>query len=335
LPDASRQNARTCSEQRGFGKISYFSKICPNYSHRFKGFYLRNKYAIFVFERVRFIVQHHDKNMVIASVIIGYYQHLANLELILHALAAQSETHFECIVAEDDDCAETKVFLATIQAVLPFRVLHVSQPDLGFRKCKALNQAVRVANSAYLIFIDGDCLPHTHFVRAHTHHAEIGIANYGRRVMLSAKHTQHIYRMLANLVPPSRILSELTLVSIWRMGGTRLKYGLYLPWMPIAKPSQKSGIWGCNWSIHKSDLAKVNGFDEDFTKPGYGEDTDIEYRLFQTGLQLRYLKYAAVQYHLDHSLNYLDTQENELLMKRKRESGEVWAKNGLVKGEVS
>jgi linoleoyl-CoA desaturase len=44
--------------------------------------------------------------MVIASVIVGYYQHLANLELILHALAAQTEINFECIVAEDDDCAE-------------------------------------------------------------------------------------------------------------------------------------------------------------------------------------------------------------------------------------
>jgi hypothetical protein len=65
-----------------------------------------------------------------------------------------------------------------------------------------------------------------------------------------------------------------TLFSLLITGCGRLDAALYLPFVP-APIEKKSGIWGCNWSIHKKDLYAVNGFDEDYVAAGIGEDTDI------------------------------------------------------------
>ncbi|MEE1258562.1 MAG: galactosyltransferase-related protein [Paludibacteraceae bacterium] len=48
--------------------------------------------------------------------------------------------------------------------------------------------------------------------------------------------------------------------------------------------TQKGGLLGCNFGIYKSDLLKVNGFDERFLAPATGEDTDLEARLARIGI---------------------------------------------------
>jgi hypothetical protein len=45
------------------------------------------------------------------------------------------------------------------------------------------------------------------------------------------------------------------------------------------KRDKKAHLVGCNFSCFKSDLEKINGFDEDFSMPTTGEDTDIERRM--------------------------------------------------------
>ena len=44
-----------------------------------------------------------------------------------------------------------------------FEIKHVSQEDVGFRKCKILNEAIKIA-SKNIIIIDGDCLLHHKFL---------------------------------------------------------------------------------------------------------------------------------------------------------------------------
>ena len=39
--------------------------------------------------------------------------------------------------------------------------------DKGFRKSKILNHAISKCKSDYIVFLDGDCLPHKHFIRDH------------------------------------------------------------------------------------------------------------------------------------------------------------------------
>ena len=49
-----------------------------------------------------------------------------------------------------------------------------------------------------------------------------------------------------------------------------------------------------------SDMLKINGFDEDFEQPYYGEDTDIDRRAVLMGLEKISVRNIAIQYHMWH-----------------------------------
>ncbi len=272
------------------------------------------------------------------SLIIAVYKNIAALELIFDTLSLQSFKNFEVIVAEDNDDAVMKVFIAAAQQKYFFPILHVSQPDIGFRKTHALNAALRLAQTDYIVFIDGDCLLHRHFLKQHYLLRENQIALFGRRVMMSEKisekiltHENEYTRQVLLTDKKSDYKSNIklpTLLSLLITGCGRLDAALYLPFMP-APIEKESGIWGCNWSIHKKNLYSVNGFDEDYVAAGIGEDTDIEWRLKKNGVQLKKIKFHALQYHLYHSENYSDTAKNEQLMVKKIEAGLFFCKNGL------
>lgn len=254
------------------------------------------------------------------SLVIAVYKNIPALDLILRGLEQQSFRDFEVVIAEDNESLEMKNFIETTQKQSFFTLKHVSQPDKGFQKDKALNKAVAFSDSDYIVFIDGDCMLHKHFLKAHFENREEGIALFGRRVMLSEKMTAQLYSHAT--------ISDMSLYQLLITHCKRIDCAFYLPFLP--SPIQTTtGIWGCNWSIHKKSLIAVNGFDEDFIKPGFGEDTDIEWRLFQLGIKLKKIKFRAIQYHLHHEENYDNTLENEKLMGEKRIQGKVFCKNGL------
>lgn len=256
------------------------------------------------------------------SLIIAVYKNIPALDLILRGLQNQSFKDFEVIIAEDNDGAEMQNFIENARQQFFFPIKHISQPDNGFQKDKALNKSVAVAAADYLVFIDGDCIPHRHFLKAHFENRTEGYALFGRRVMLSEKFTNTLARNEAN---PA--------INIFNLIVTRCKRidcAFYLPFLKN-KIQTITAIWGCNWSIHKKHIVDVNGFDEDYLKPGYGEDTDIEWRLFKIGIQLKKIKNKAIQYHLHHRENYADTLENEKLMLKKQAAGKFFCENGLSK----
>lgn len=140
--------------------------------------------------------------------------------------------------------------------------------------------------------------------------------------MLSEKSTAALYNRGE--------IAGLDLITLWLNKSKRLDCSLYLPFMPTPVQN-RAGIWGCNWSIHKESLVAVNGFDEDYLLPGFGEDTDIEWRLFGHGIQLKKLKYQAIQYHLHHPLNYRSVEINRQLMEKKMAENKIRCLNGLEK----
>ena len=70
----------------------------------------------------------------------------------------------------------------------------------------------------------------------------------------------------------------------------------------------------CNMSFWKADIAKVNGFNEDFV--GWGlEDSDFIARMRRAGVKKRWLKFGGVQYHLWHQERQLvDGEARERLV---------------------
>lgn len=231
----------------------------------------------------------------IATVIIAFYKRLDFLDKIFEGLKNQSQQGFEVIVAEDDNSILTIDFIAKKQHYLPYPIKLVSQEDKGFRKNKILNGALKMASSETILFLDGDCIPHKHFVKQYCNHITRGTACFGRRVMLGKMFT-------SNLLLRQGIRSLQILLMIFS-DSKKIEEGLYFPWLKKIKKEYR-GIWGCNWGINKQDLIEVNGFDEDYVHASVGEDNDIEWRLRLNGIHFKSLKHKAIVFHMYHKENY-------------------------------
>lgn len=241
------------------------------------------------------------------SVIISHYNNVANLALLLDALTKQSATGFEVIVSEDGEDAKTKAFLAAQH--YPFFIQHTTQEDKGFRKNRILNTSIKAAKGSFLVFIDGDCIPHKHFVRAYQKMQNSNKICYGRRVMLSEKLTAQLRE--------KKQFNGLSLLGLFLGGATALKEGVYSPFLPLN--FKERGLKGCNWGIKKELLLQINGFDEVYVFATVGEDDDVEWRLKGIGLQKHSMKNKAIVYHLYHKRTYNQqgTQINQKLMQER------------------
>src|SRR5690242_14771033 len=102
------------------------------------------------------------------TVVVAVYNAAHYLELVLCALRRQSMPDFEVVIADDGSGPPIAELLGTAAGGLLLR--HCWQPDEGFRKNRMLNEAVARSATDYLLFIDGDCVPHRHFVRDHWLH---------------------------------------------------------------------------------------------------------------------------------------------------------------------
>ncbi len=258
------------------------------------------------------------------SIIISIYKRLDFLSLVFLGLRRQSYKDFEVILAEDDNDPLTKEFIVRQNPGLFFPVRHVSQKDAGFRKAAILNKAILAAQTNFIVFLDGDTIPHKHFIANYAKNIENNTMLYGRRVMLSEKITRQLIE--------GDSLNQLTLSNIIFSGSGKIKEGIYLPDF-LRKKNKNRGIWGCNWGISRENLIKVNGFDENYKYAGIAEDEDIEWRLFKLGVKRRSLKHRAIVYHLFHPFNYTmeEVMTNRNMLTEKKNKGEVFCNNGIFK----
>lgn len=255
------------------------------------------------------------------SLVISVYSDVISLSAVLKSIAVQTMHNFEVIIAQDSN---SSVFDELIKSYAnKFPILHLQQEDNGFLKNKILNEAIRVSTSDKLVFIDGDCVIHPAFLSQYEKNINRGVLCMGRRVDLDKKTTEFIKSGKA--IYPG-------IIQMIKNGTTRVEERFYLPWLPQML-SSKPKLLGCNMGWHKSDLVHLNGFDEDYTNPGYGEDSDIEWRAKAAGMSVFSMRYKAIQYHLDHARP--DRQKavtvSQKLFEQKKEEGRFRCINGMVK----
>lgn len=264
--------------------------------------------------------------MVKVSIIVSYYKALDNLEIILNALNCQSKKDFEVIISEDDNNKETFVFLEENWHKYNFQILHTNQEeDNGFRKTTMLNKSIKIANGEIMVFIDGDCVPHKHFVKSYIKNIEENVVLKGRRVMLSETITLKLKKTIN--------FKYLSILKILFSRSKKKKNGLYNSFFNLSYKSDTMWLLGCNWGIYKDLLYKVNGFDEDYVRASVGEDNDIEWRLKKIGVRGKSLKNKAIVYHLYHKGKYSkeDLFFNKRILKNKKEKNKWFCENGLKK----
>ena len=222
------------------------------------------------------------------TVLINTYENPVALDAVLARLARARELADELVVADDGSGVSTREVVAKWQKRAPMPVRHAWQEHRGFRRARALNTAITLAQGDYLVFLDGDCLPSPRFASDHRALAEDGCFVQCRRCFVEEG------------CVPDALAGRKTLLQL-ALGGkiTGLFKSFRLPWPVIRRDQELKGILGCNLAIWKKDLVAVNGYDESYE--GWGkEDSDLAARLYHAGLRRKFVHGRAIVYHLNH-----------------------------------
>ena len=224
------------------------------------------------------------------SVAVITYNWPAALELVLRALAAQSEPPFEVIVTDDGSQPATRELLERMAQDYPVRLVHLWQPDDSARMSRARNRAIAAAQGDYIILLDGDMVAEHHFIADHRTFARPGCFAQGSRVLTDAGLTRHMLE------------HDLIMPGFFSRGIERRRHTLRLTPLAhwYARPGiKRRGIKSCNMAFWRDDLLRVNGFNEAMT--GWGrEDTELAARAFHIGLLRRDIRFSALATHLYH-----------------------------------
>jgi glycosyltransferase involved in cell wall biosynthesis len=233
------------------------------------------------------------------SVVITTYNRPDALEAVVRACFTQTDKNFEIIIADDGSTANTLACVEHLAATAPMPLRHVWQPDQGFRAAMARNRGTLAARGDYIVFLDGDCIPQRDFVARHRALSQPGCLVSGSRILMSERLTRRVLEQnvdVAGAGPAARLR--------WRLAGdlNKTPQALGLRWPDLGR-TRRSFSWrrikSCNLGVWRSDLERVNGFDESFVGWGY-EDSDLVLRLFHAGVARKDGAFATEVFHLWH-----------------------------------
>ena len=247
------------------------------------------------------------------SVIVSTYNREDALDVVLRALARQSDRNFEIVVADDGSGPATARVVRDWAARNPVPIKHVWHEDRGFRLAEIRNRGIRASSGAYIVFLDGDCIARRDFVAKHRRLAEPRWFVTGTRILLSRELTD-------------RILHEGLEPELWglaRFMAHRLRHHfnrvaplLALRLGPMRKlmAHRWRGARGSNMAFWRADLERVGGFDTSFS--GWGrEDSDIFIRMIRAGVRRKDGRFASGVLHLWHpdaDRSHLDDNDRQL-----------------------
>jgi glycosyltransferase involved in cell wall biosynthesis len=262
------------------------------------------------------------------SVVITTYNRPDALEAVVEACFLQDDKNFEIIIADDGSTANTRDCIERLAARSPVPLTHVWQPDDGFRAAMARNRGTLAATGDYIIFLDGDCVPQRDFIRRHRALAQPGFLVSGSRILLSQRLTERALREhidVAGMKVGERLRHRLA-------GDMNKVIQTMLRWPDLGRVRRKFSwrrIKSCNLAVWKSDLVKVNGFDESFTGWGH-EDSDLVVRLFHAGVLRKDGALATEVLHLWHREAQRDQESsNRKVVLERAANGTTQATIGL------
>lgn len=270
------------------------------------------------------------------SVIISFYNKSELLQYIFAGLEKQTFTDFEVIISDDGSRESVVAEVRKMMEASPLKTQHVWHEDNGFRKNSILNKSVMKSQGEYLVFIDGDCLPHPKFLEEHWKLRQKGVTVAGRRINLSANISNQIsVKKIKDGYLGGKITYDIVMDAIrhnnphWE-NAIRIQNGFL---RKVFLKAKDKGILGCNFGLHKSDLLDVNGFDERFVHPGCGEDSDIDIRLRNAGKVTKMYKHLITVYHIFHPI--LNTEGAEWYLYEEHKRNKVgYTPYGIVKDNL-
>jgi glycosyltransferase involved in cell wall biosynthesis len=208
----------------------------------------------------------------------------------LNAVARQTSLPDEVLLADDGSKDNTRDVFERWAAVQSAQTAHVWQAQEGFRRARILNQAIARAQADYLVFLDGDTIPHPRFIADHRRLQRGGAFIQGHRALIKKRAAETFG--LADFFADRRRAFLQRQLSGW-------KHSIRWPWPLVRYRLDLHGIRGCNLAIWRNDVLRVNGYNEAFV--GWGrEDSELAVRLMNQGVRRYDVRGWALCYHLWH-----------------------------------
>lgn len=259
------------------------------------------------------------------TLIINTYEQPDYLARVLAAVTAQVSPPNEVLVADDGSGPETGRVISEWSARQAFPTAHVRQPHEGFRRSRILNQAVAQARAQYIVFLDGDTVPHPAFVSDHRQLARPGTFIQGHRALVRQRAAA--WFGLGQFARDRRH-------AFWLGQLEGIKHAFRWPWPLLRTRTDLRGIRGCNLGIWREDLVRVNGYNEAFV--GWGrEDSELATRLMNSGVQRLDIRGRALCYHLWHPpASRQSLAANDQLLAHARAADATRCEDGLAKWDT-
>jgi glycosyltransferase involved in cell wall biosynthesis len=236
------------------------------------------------------------------SLIICTYNWPEALSLVLSSVVSQSIMPNEIIIADDGSNESTAEIVEGFSNQISTPIIHSWQEDLGCRIPHSRNRAIAKSNFDYIIMIDGDTVLHEDFIKDHKSFAKKGIYLQGSRVLLQEQFTKSLFQK-NQFKKPSYFSND----AKNKLNLIHLHYLTLL--ISFFKSKNIKRIRGCNFSIFREDILKVNGFNEEISTWGR-EDSEFVQRLFNSGINKQQLKFSGIQYHLFHNERVVNSQKS-------------------------
>ena len=262
-----------------------------------------------------------------ATVVIPAFKDIEALNTILHGLERQTERNFEVIVSEDDDSSEMAEYVRARKCGI-FSVVHLAQPDVGYRKSRAVNRAVATSRSDYIIFIDGDCIPHKTFIFEHLRESARGVVLAGRRAKLGPRASRVLRKYPKLIAVLDNPFSFGLIGAILHFDGLSCFEAGFRSKLMQKLLGRPTGIVGCNFSCFKSDYLRINGFNEALPGCG-GDDDDLDWRFRAAGIDIKNVKFVAIVYHLFHDVRRGGVDTNLQMIKETQKKGKWFCDRGV------
>ncbi|MCI9054617.1 MAG: glycosyltransferase [Muribaculaceae bacterium] len=226
------------------------------------------------------------------TLLISTYNRPDALNVVLDSVSRQTRMPDEIVVCDDGSGPDTAAVIERWRKRMSAPLIHVWQPDEGFRLAASRNKGIAASTGDYIIQIDGDVMLDRHFVADHARKAVPGFYIKGSRVRLTPDGTDEICAGGKSFKVPffsRRVLKDR--MKNFRCAPLGILYG--------CRYRTKGNAIGCNMSFWRDDFLRVNGYDEEFV--GWGvEDTDLCMRLEVSGIRTFKLFRMGLCWHLWH-----------------------------------
>ena len=233
------------------------------------------------------------------SVIVPVYNRLEHLRALFLCLLRQKKQADELIITDDGSSQKVLDFIGDLIPKAQFKVKHIYQEDKGFRKTRALNNAVRNSTGDLLIFCDQDLIFGEEYIETIANNIKNNIFLMGRAHHTTEDEKNIILSDIENINSYNEIIKKLPakyIETIDKMLKEDRKRRI-IKTLRLAKRGIR--LVGMSYALMREAYLKVNGYDENYI--GWGqEDDDFGNRLTVAGINGRELITKNIQLHLWH-----------------------------------